>query len=71
MKNILYIGLLLVLACLTGLFVKVNCDLVDFEEQIVIENWEQKKRIEELEKDIRMLKMDSYINTNGFEGGEE
>ena len=29
------------------------------------------KRLEELEKDVRILQMDSYINTNGFEGGEQ
>lgn len=29
------------------------------------------RRLEELEKDVRILQMDSYINTNGFEGGEE
>ncbi len=29
------------------------------------------KRLEELEKDVRILQMDSYINTNGFEGEEQ
>ena len=29
------------------------------------------KRLEELEKDVRILQMNSYINTNGFEGVEQ
>lgn len=32
--------------------------------------WEpEDSSFEQLEKEIRILKMDSYINTNGFEGG--
>lgn len=71
MKNILYIGILLVIFGITGLYIKVSYDLEDYKSQVAIEKWETEKRIAELEKDIRILQMDSYINTNGFEGGEQ
>ena len=71
MKNLLYILLLFLILGMTGLVVKVNCDLEDYMSQVAIERYENKKRLEKIEKDIRILQTDSYINTNGFEGGEE
>ena len=62
---------MLVIFGITGLYIKVSYDLEDYKSQVAIEKWETEKRIAELEKDIRILQMDSYINTNGFEGGEQ
>lgn len=70
MKNILYTGLLLLLVVLAGMFIKINLDFDEYQRQTKISKYEYDKRLEELEKDIRILKMDSYINTNGFEGVE-
>ena len=70
MKNILYVGILLAILSTTGLFLKVSYDLEEYKIQVANESYESRKRIEEVEKEVRILKMDSYINTNGFEGGE-
>lgn len=43
------------------LFTKVICDFEDFEERAAVERYEQNKKIEELEKEIRMLKTDVDI----------
>lgn len=69
MKNIFYVGILLTIVGLTGLYLKAYNDLEDYKVQVAIEKYENEKRLEQMEKDIRILKMDSYINTNGFEGG--
>ena len=69
MKNLMYIGFLFLMLGITLLYIKVSCDFEDYKEQVAIEKFETEKRFEELEKDVRILKMDSYINTNGFEGG--
>ena len=69
MKNLLYILLLVLILGMAGVVVKVNCDLEDYMSQIAIERYENEKRLEQMEKDIRILKTDSYINEYGFEGG--
>jgi len=69
MKNLLFVLLLFLILGTTGLYIKVVRDLEDYKVQVGIEKFETEKRFEELEKDVRILKMDSYINTNGFEGG--
>ena len=71
MRNLLDVFILLLMFVLVGLFVKINCDFEDFKKQADYEAYKSEKRIAELEKDIRILQMDSYINTNGFEGGEQ
>ena len=70
-KNLFYFLLLFLIFGITGLYIKVSFDLEEYKIQIANEKWEQEKRIEQMEKDIRILKTDSYINTNGFEGGIE
>ncbi len=69
MKNLMYIGFLFLMLGITLLYIKVSCDFEDYKVQVATEKWETEKRFEQVEKDIRILKMDSYINTNGFEGG--
>lgn len=71
MRNLLDVLILLLLFVIVGLFVKINYDLEDFKVQSDYEAYKREQRIAELEKDIRILQMDSYINTNGFEGGEQ
>ena len=70
MKNLCYVGILLIMLGITLLYIKVSCDFEDYKVQVAIEKFENEKRLEQMEKDIRILKMDSYINTNGFEGGK-
>lgn len=67
MRNLLDIFILLLLLVIVGLFVKLNCDFEDFKRQADYAVYESEQRIAELEKDIRILQMDSYINVNGFE----
>ncbi len=67
MRNIFYTAVLLLVFVLAGLFVKVNCDFEDYKKQVAIENVKNEERLAEMEKDIRILKTDSYVNTNGFE----
>ena len=71
MRNLLDVLILLLLFVIVGLFVKINYDLEDFKVQSDYEAYKSEQRIAELEKDIRILQMDSYINTNGFEGEEK
>ena len=70
-NNIYYVGIILLIVGLTGLYYKAYDDLEEYKAQVAIEKWETEKRIEQMEKEIRILKTDSYINTNGFEGGQE
>ena len=51
------------------LYTKLICDFEDFENQAVIERTEQNKQIDELEKEIRLLKTDISIIQYGY-GGE-
>jgi len=69
-RNIFYTAVLLLLFVLAGLFIKIECDLEDYKKQLDIKTYEYEKRFDAAEKDIRILKTDSYINTNGFEGEE-
>ena len=71
MKNLLIFLMLFILIGIAGMFFKMNCDLEDYKKQVAFENFEKEKRLAEMEKDIRILKTDSYINTNGFEGEKE
>ena len=71
MKIILYILMLFLILGITSLYIKVSYDFEDYKKEVAVEKYENEKRLEEMEKDIRILKTDSYINTNGFEGGQE
>ena len=53
------------------LYTKLICDFEDFEEQTAVERYEQNKKIEELEKEIRILKTDIDVIYYGFESEEE
>ncbi len=67
MRNVFYTAVLLLLFVLAGLLVKVNCDFEDYKKQVAVERIKNEERLAEMEKDIRILKTDSYVNTNGFE----
>ena len=53
----------------SGFYVKTASDIEDYKRQIKTLDFKAEKRFEEIEKDIRILKTDSYISKNGFEGG--
>lgn len=48
-------------------YIKLICDFEDFEERTTVERYEQNKKIEELEKEIRILKTDVHVIRYGFE----
>ena len=71
MKNSFYIGLIFLLIGSICLGIKFNLDLEDFQTQVAIERSIQNKKIEELEKEIRILKTDINTIQYGFESEEE
>lgn len=48
------------------LYIKLICDFEDFRELTKLEKYEQNKKIEEIEKEIRILKTDINIIQYGF-----
>lgn len=52
------------------LYIKLICDFEDFRELNAVEKFEQNKKIEELEKEIRILKTDVNVIYYGFESEE-
>ena len=71
MKNLMtYILFLILLFLPVVLYTKLICDFEDFQESTKLEKFEQNKKIEELEKEIRMLKTDVYVIQYGFESEE-
>ena len=54
----------------TVLYVSVILDFERLEEQSAVERFNQNKKIEELEKEIRILKTDIQILNYGFEEEE-
>lgn len=66
MKNTFYIGLTLLLIGLVLLMVKFNLDVQDLQYELNSERIMKDKKIEELEKEIRILKQDVLILQYGF-----
>lgn len=67
MKNLIIFIIFMVLLFLPAtLYIKLICDFEDFQELTKVEKYEQNKKIEELEKEIRMLKTDVNIIQYGF-----
>ena len=54
-----------------GIKVKLTIDRQEHYRELEAYNTIQDKRIEQLEKEVRLLKTDLYIVQNGFEGGTE
>ena len=72
MKSLIAFGVFVCLLFLpVVLYTKLVCDFEDFENQTAVERYEQNKKIEELEKEIRILKTDMNILQYGFESEEE
>lgn len=72
MKNLVAFTIFIILFFLPViLYTKLICDFEDFEELTAVERFEQNKKIEELEKEIRILKTDVNIIKYGFESEEE
>lgn len=51
----------------SNMYLKVN----ELEDEVMVLHTIQKKQIEELNKDIRVLKTDMDVMFYGFEGGKE
>ncbi len=66
MKNTFYIGLTLLLMGLVLLMVKFNLDVQDLQYELNSERIMKDKKIEELEKEIRILKQDVQDLQYGF-----
>lgn len=66
MKNTFYIGLTLLLVGLVLLMVKFNLDVQDLQYELNSERIMKDKKIEELEKEIRILKQDVQDLQYGF-----
>ena len=71
MKNSFYIALIFILLGLIGVIVRFNLLLEDFQTQVAAEKIIQNEKIEELEKEIRILKTDVHIIQYGFESDKE
>lgn len=54
-----------------GVKVKLTIDRQEHYRELEAYNAIQDKRIEALEKEVRLLKTDLYMAQNGFEGGTE
>lgn len=66
MKNSFYISLALLLMGLVLLMIKFNLDVQDLQYELNSERIMKDKKIEELEKEIRILKQDVQILQYGF-----
>lgn len=71
MKNSVYLGIIFLLIGLILLMMKFNFDVSDLRNEINYELIIRDKKIEELEKEIRILKTDVHIIQYGFESEEE
>ena len=68
MKNTFIFALFIILLFLPiMLYTKLIIDFEEFENQVAVERYENKKKIDELEKEIRILKTDINIIQYGFE----
>lgn len=71
MRNSFYIGLIFLLLGSIVLMIKFNFDVSDLRNEIYYDNIVRDKKIEELEKEIRILKTDVDVIQYGFESEEE
>lgn len=68
MKNTFIFALFIILLFLPiVLYTKLIVDFEEFENQVAVERYENKKKVDELEKEIRILKTDIDIMQYGFE----
>ena len=67
MKNTFYVGVILLLLGLIFLMINFNFNITELKNEISYENIIRDKKIEELEKEIRILKTDIDIIQYGFE----
>lgn len=67
MKTSVYIlSIFLILIGLVGSIIKINIDVQDLQYELNSERIMKDKKIEELEKEIRILKQDVLILQYGF-----
>lgn len=71
MRNSFYIGLLFMLLGSIALMIKFNLDVECVRNEFVAEREMKNQKIEELEKEIRILKTDINIIQYGFESEEQ
>ena len=66
MKNIVYIGWILISIGLIGLMIEYNIEIQDLKYELVCERALTDQQIKQLEKQIRVLKTDIDIVQYGF-----
>lgn len=71
MKNSVYLGIICLLIGLILLMMKFNFDVLDLRNEVNYEFIIRDKKVEELEKEIRILKTDVHVIQYGFESEEE
>lgn len=72
MKNYFIFWLFIIFICLVILFGLQNSfETEEIKRQAQIDKIENEKKIEELEKEIRLLKQDIFILYNGYDYGIE
>ena len=69
--SLVLILILLILSLNTCLYIKTYCEYQDLCIQMKVQEYQYNEQLDQLDKEIRLLKTDVYINTNGFEGGQE
>ena len=70
MKNSVYLGIICLLIGLILLMMKFNFDVLDLRNEVNFELIIRDKKVEELEKEIRILKTDIDVIYYGFESEE-
>lgn len=70
MRNSFYVGLLFILLGLIALMIKFNLDVEGVHNELVCEVAIKDKQIEELQKEIRVLKTDINIIQYRYESEE-
>lgn len=71
MKNSVYLGITCLLIGLILLMMKFNFDVSDLRNEINYELIVRDKKVEELEKEIRILKTDVNVIYYGFESEDK
>lgn len=67
MKQLYFICLILILACLVAVYIDNQNKYSELYTQIQIERSLREKQVEDIEKDVRLLKTDVHVLQYGYE----
>ena len=67
MKGFFCVFILLLAGSVVGAYVMIDAKVEDLRSDIKLKETVQTQEIEEIKKDIRILKTDTYILQNGYE----